>query len=166
MRWVFLVLVLCVLVLLAIDIFWNPRTPKVRFSVPEALFNMPKALFHMPEAVFRAPLRTRAGTLIPLVAHLLPPYLNEEPWRAQGWTVKRWTYEEFPSGQHIVWRYGGFYPHTYRPGARSLRNYLVYTGFNDMRILFNDFDEAQASTEGMMLIDCTRLDGSLFLTTG
>lgn len=97
-----------------------------------------------------APVRTRAGTLIPLVVHVWAGAQWESvarAWQAQGWTVRRWPLPQDATEwwwwpYFLVWEYGGLFTLLPPHPTRSLRHYLVYRGF-DTTVLF--FQKGESS---------------------
>lgn len=126
----------------------NKTTHRRKIRIMEPL---PHRTFQNPHEV--QPKRSKAGTLIPLVVHTNDSNIVED-WEKQGWQVRVWSTNPdvslveryFGAGGKMpqsLWPYlviydqGGFFTDSL-PGTRSLRNYLVYTGFDVSAVFFKD----------------------------
>lgn len=127
---------------------------KRRLKIAEPL---PQRQFRQPDEV--EPPRSQAGTLIPLVVHVWEDTAWDavaEAWQTQGWLVRRWP--SVPSGELLqryygaattalsrtLWPYlivydqGGLFATQLPATTRSLKNYLIYTGFDVAAVYFRD----------------------------
>ena len=128
------------------------RKRKVHLAEP-----LPRRTFRDPNVP--EPQRSSAGTLIPLVVHVLEGPAGDQvasDWQRQGWTVRRWPVQPTTSlvqryyghNDHalsvslwpylIVYDQGGLFASHGPAAQRSFKNYLIYTGFDLTAVFFRD----------------------------
>ena len=128
-----------------------PRLRRVRIAD-----QLPKREFLQPGVV--EPVRTDAGTLLPLVAHVWAGAAWDavaDGWARQGWAVERWPTEPSAELVHryfgtdvrlelarwpylIVYHRGGLFACDPPRTDRSLKGYLIYTAFEATAVFFLD----------------------------